>query len=480
MIIINTCQVVSRQVFCVLVELRVIKEEAIIMIDNDNKNVTQTLNSRSDESRIMMISTHGYVASEPPLGAPDTGGQVVYVLELSKKLAQFGSKVDIFTRRFEDQAEIDEVDENVRIIRINCGGKDFIPKEYLYKKIPELVKNTFSFIKQNRLTYSFVNSHYWDAGLAGYTISEKLNIPHIHTPHSLGTWKEEQMKNDFPEDADAFEKKYNFSDRIKNETMIYHSCDLLIATTPIQVDKIENDYNIPEKRISMVPPGYDDNRFFPIGEPSRQALRAQIGFTGKTIFAVSRLAVNKGFDLLLDSFAIVKERMPDANLVLAIGYEDRSEAEEGIYQELLAIIKKKGIEKNVRFIGFIPDEELPDYYRAADLFVLSSRYEPFGMTAVEAMASGTPCVVTIHGGLCRVLEQGIHAMLADTFDREELGISMYQILRYESLNRRLSEKGAQRARARFTWTGVTQKLLNEVEDLTDVTLISDTKLRERI
>ncbi|MEA1910244.1 MAG: glycosyltransferase [Spirochaetota bacterium] len=447
---------------------------------NDNKKTTQEVDSELEEKRIMMISTHGYVASEPPLGAPDTGGQVVYVLELSKKLAQFGSKVDIFTRRFEDQAEIDYVAENVRIIRINCGGKDFIPKEYLYNKIPEWVKNTLGFIKRNKLSYSFVNSHYWDAGLAGSMIGEKMGIAHVHTPHSLGTWKKEQMESDFPEDTDAFENKYNFSDRIKNETMIYRTCDLLIATTPVQVDKIESDYDIPEKRISMVPPGYDDNRFFPIGEPSRQALRAQIGFKGKTVFAVSRLAVNKGFDLLLDSFALVKERMPDAILVLAIGFEDRDDVEEGIYQELLAIIKQRGIEKNVKFIGFIPDEELPDYYRAADLFVLSSRYEPFGMTAVEAMASGTPCVVTIHGGLARVLEHGIHALLADTFDREELGISMYQALKYETLYRRLSEKGAQRARARFTWTGVTQKLLNEVEDLTDVSIINDIKLKERI
>jgi len=433
-----------------------------------------------DENRIMMISTHGYVAAEAPLGAPDTGGQVVYVLELSKKLAQFGNKVDIWTRRFEDQPEIEEVDENVRIIRVPCGGKEFIPKEYLYEKIPEWVKNALGFIKKNKLSYSFVNSHYWDAGLAGHMLSEKLDIPHVHTPHSLGTWKKEQMETDYAEDAHTFEEKYNFSNRIKYETMIYRSCDLLIATTPIQVDKIESDYDIPQKRIRMIPPGYDDNRFFPVGESSRQAVRAQLGFTGNTIFAVSRLANNKGLDLLIDSFSLLSERMEDAQLVLAIGHEDRSEGEEKIYQDLLSLIDKHNLKDKVTFIGFIPDEELPDYYRAADLFALSSRYEPFGMTAIEAMASGTPCVVTIHGGLCRVLEYGIHALFADTFDREDLGISMYQALKYKSLHRRMAEKGAQRARARFTWTGIAQKLLNDVENLTDVTHISDIKPKEHI
>ncbi|MFW6274338.1 MAG: glycosyltransferase [Spirochaetota bacterium] len=433
-----------------------------------------------NENRIMMISTHGYVAAEAPLGAPDTGGQVVYVLELSKKLSQFGTKVDIWTRQFEDQPQVEEVDENVRIIRMPCGGKDFIPKEYLYEKIPEWVKNALGYIKKNKLSYTFVNSHYWDAGLAGHMISEKLDIPHVHTPHSIGRWKKEQMETDYPEDAESFEEKYNFTDRIKYETMIYRSCDLLIATTPIQVDKIESDYDIPQKRIRMIPPGYDDNRFFPIGESSRQAIRAQIGFEGRTVFAVSRLAHNKGFDLLIDSFALVAERMEDAQLVLAIGHEDRDETEEEIYQNLISLTKKHNIEDRVHFVGFIEDEELPDYYRAADLFALSSRYEPFGMTGVEAMASGTPCVVTIHGGLCRVLDYGIHALFADTFDREDLGITMYHVLKYKSLQRRLSEKGAQRARARFTWTGIAQKLLNDVENLTDVTHISDVKPKEHL
>lgn len=446
------------------------------------KNDVKSNNQEPETSpnRIMMISTHGYVAAEPPLGAPDTGGQVVYVLELAKKLGQFGYEVDIWTRRFEDQPEIDEVDENVRIIRVACGGKDFIPKEYLYEKIPSWVKNAAGYIEKHGLSYSFVNSHYWDAGLAGQMISENLDIPHVHTPHSIGTWKKEQMLTDFPEDADSFEEKYNFSNRIRYETMIYNSCDLLIATTPIQVDKIESDYDISVNHIRMIPPGYDDNRFYPMGESSRLALRTKLGYTGPVVFAVSRLAHNKGLDLLIDSFAMVAERLPDSKLVLAIGHEDRSETEEAIYRNLLEMVKKHSLEDKVEFTGFISDEDLPDYYRAADLFVLSSRYEPFGMTAVEAMASGTPCVVTIHGGLCRVLDYGIHALFADTFDREELGISMFKALKYRSLRHRMIQKGAQRARARFTWTGIAQKLLGDVENLTDVVHHIDVRPKESL
>ncbi len=417
-------------------------------------------------NRIMMISTHGYFAAEPPLGAPDTGGQVVYVLEVAKKMGQFGYKVDIWTRRFEDQPETEEVDDNVRIIRVPCGGKEFIAKEYLYKKIPEWVKNAKRYIQDHELHYAFIDSHYWDAGVAGDMLADQLGIVHIHTPHSIGMWKKEQMLTDFPDSADEFEEKYNFSERIKHETQLYRASELIIATTPIQVDKIEEDYGIPRGRIRMIPPGYDDNRFFPVGEPTRQAVRAQLGFTGKTVFAVSRLAHNKGLDLLVDAFKLVDDRIDDAQLVLAIGHENRSETEEKIYTQLIDLSKKHNIEEKIKFVGFIPDEELPDYYRSADLFVLSSRYEPFGMTAIEAMASGTPTIVTIHGGLARVLDYGIHAIFADTFDREELGISMVKALRYKSLHKRMSERGAQIVRSRFTWTGIAQQILNAVENKT--------------
>jgi mannosylfructose-phosphate synthase len=193
----------------------------------------------------------------------------------------------------------------------------------------------------------------------------------------------------------------------------------------------------------------------------------QYGFEGKTVFAVSRLAHNKGLDLLVDSFAMVAERFEDARLVLGIGHENRSESEEEIYQNLQRIAKERGIEDRITYVGFIPDEELPDYYRAADLFALSSRYEPFGMTAIESMASGTPCIVTIHGGLARVLEYGIHGLFADPLDREDLGISMYKALRYKGLHKRMSESSAQIARARFTWTGIAQQILNAVENMTD-------------
>src|SRR5262245_60577204 len=160
------------------------------------------LNLESALPRIGMISTHGRVAAHPPLGAADTGGQVVYVLELSKKLAQLGYAVDIWTRRFEDQPEFDRVSDSVRIIRVPCGGRDFIPKEYLHESLDAWIANALRLIRQRDLHYEFINSHYWDAGIAGRALARELAVPHLHTPHSLGIWKMRQMENDFPEDRE--------------------------------------------------------------------------------------------------------------------------------------------------------------------------------------------------------------------------------------------------------------------------------------
>lgn len=410
-----------------------------------------------------MVSTHGYVAAQPPLGAADTGGQVVYVLELSKKLAQLGYEVDIWTRRFEDQPESEPVADQVRILRVPCGGNQFIPKEYLSQRMPQWSENVLRYIKRHGLRYDFVNSHYWDAGVAGQHLSDALDIPHVHTPHSLGLWKKRQMENDYPGDAEKFENQYNFTERIRRERLLYSDADLVVATTPPQFDLLLQDYEAPADNCRMIPPGYDDNRFYPVGEASRTAIRQRLGITGKAVLALGRLARNKGYDLLLRGFSVLAEREPEAILHLAAGGASLTPLEASILEELKGLAAELGLTDRIRFGSFIPDEQLPDFYRAADLFVLSSRYEPFGMTAIEAMASGTPTVVTIHGGLYRTLTFGRHAIFADPFDKEDLGITMLKVFRHPRLRNRMARMGAHKARSLFTWTGIAQQLIAAVE-----------------
>ncbi|HEY4415532.1 MAG TPA: glycosyltransferase [Verrucomicrobiae bacterium] len=437
------------------------------------------LNSASALPRIAMISTHGYVAAIPPLGAADTGGQVVYVIELSKKLAQLGYEVDVWTRRFEDQPELEYVTDQVRIIRMACGGKKFLPKEYLYEKLPEWNENALRFIAKNNLKYQFIDSHYWDAGVAGQHLSDVLNVPHLHTPHSLGAWKKRQMETDYPGEVAKFEKQYNFTKRVHHERLLYAECEMVIATTPQQMDIIQQDYEVPEAKCRMIPPGYDDNRYYPVSEASRKAIRQKLGFTGQAVLAIGRLARNKGYDLLIAGFQLVAQRDPEAQLRLAVGGADMNKQEQAILNDLKDQVAQLGLESRVVFESFVPDELMPDYYRAADLFVLSSRYEPFGMTAIEAMASGAPTVVTIHGGLWRALTFGRHALYADPFDREDLGITMHKVLKHKKLAARLSRMGAHKARSLFTWTGVAQQLVAVVEQRISASLsLADTEWDE--
>lgn len=421
--------------------------------------------SSRGEKRIAMVSTHGYVAAEPPLGMPDTGGQVVYVVELSKKLAQLGYKVDIWTRQFEDQPEQEDVDEGVQILRVPCGGKEFIAKEFLYKSIPEWIRNALRKISSEGFDYAFVNSHYWDAGLAGFGLAKSLDCPHIHTPHSLGSWKQKTMEADYPEDKEKFDETYNFSERIKNEDQIYRSASFVVATSPIQMDLFKSDYSVAHDKLIMIPPGYDDNRFFPVSEASRSAIREQFGFEGKVVTTIGRLSRNKGFDLLVKAFSVVAERFDDARLFMPLGSESKDQAEDPMLEDIVKQIHSLGLQDRVTITQSLKDDLMPDFYRAGDVFCLPSRYEPFGMTAVEAMASGTPTVVTTHGGLYRTLTYGRDALYADTFDKEDFGITICKALRYPKIRSRLADHGANTARSLFTWTGIAQQLISVVEGI---------------
>jgi mannosylfructose-phosphate synthase len=417
-------------------------------------------------SRIAMVSTHGYVAAVPPLGAADTGGQVVYVIELARQLARIGYEVDIWTRRFEKQPESEPVAEGVRVIRMPCGGPDFIPKERLWEHLPEWSRGALDYIRRHQLSYAFIDSHYWDAGLAAEPLARETGTLHVHTPHSLGLWKERQMKLDYPDDAAHFEERYNFRRRIAEERRLYAETELTVATTRDQFDLITKDYGVPADKVRLIPPGYDDRRFFPVSDASRAAIRRRLGFKGRVILALGRLARNKGYDLLIQAFTLVAKRHPDAILHLAVGGSSLNADEKRLLEELRELAGRGGYADRIVFDSFVAEDDLADYYRAADMFVLCSRYEPFGMTAIEAMACGAPTVVTVHGGLYRMLSFGRHALFADPFDAEDLGITMAKILRHNRLRRRLECLGAERVRSIFTWSGIAQQLTLAVEPQT--------------
>jgi len=406
---------------------------------------------------LMMISLHGYVAETPMLGKPDTGGQVVFVLELAKRFAQLGYRVDVITRRFEDQPAEDRINDNLRVWRIPFGGREFIRKEDMHDHYSDFVVNLLAAVRRNKRRYDVVNSHYWDAGVAGQVIAEELQIPHIHTPHSLGWWKAKDMKSL----GEGEVAGYRFEERIRKEFVLYRTCDFVIATSEQQVQLIESEYDLPSDHITMIPPGIDERRFTATPPAELRRIREKLGMSVNDVYVVGRAAANKGYDLIVNALPHLQKMQPQARLVLAAGansVEDR---------ELVAGWKQQAAELGVAgaidWRGYIPDADLADHYRAAGVFALPSRYEPFGMTAVEAMSCGTPTVLTTRGGLHAQIEFGVHALIADPTRPEEFAAMINMPMQHPWLREKLAVEGARFARRAFGWTGIARRTIDVFE-----------------
>lgn len=406
---------------------------------------------------VMMLTIHGYVEADPVLSNVDTGGQVVYVLELSKNLAKLGCKVDVFTRRFQDQPEVEKVADGVRIIKIPCGPHDFVPKEYMIDYLPEYIDNLKHYLRKNNLEYEVIDSHYWDGGYVGMKLSEALEIPHFHTPHSLGIWKKKGMEGEYS--STEMEKKYNFTQRISTEKEIYHSSDTVIATTPLQQSMFEEDYNCDVSKIVIVPPGFDPERFFTLCEEEKESNRKRLNLPHHYVLTVGRMASNKGYDLLIKAMKLVIDEMPEVKLLLGAGSETPTEEEKKMSDDLKNLAMDLEIGENVEHIYYVSDENLPHYYRCADLFGLSSLYEPFGMTALEAMACGTPIVATTRGGLKEVLEYKKDGLYADPENTEDYAKQMLIILKDEEFRSRISKNAAKKAHRSFSWSAIAKNTL---------------------
>ncbi len=408
-------------------------------------------------NNIMMISLHGYVSAEPEFGKPDTGGQVVYVLELAKRFSRLGRRVDLVTRQFEDQPEYDEINQNLRVWRIPFGGEEFIRKEDMHDYISDFVTNLLSKVRLGGNQYDIVYSHYWDAGWAGQKIAEELNISHVHTPHSLGWWKQQNMGVDMSEEK--MERRYRFTERIHKEFLVYQMSDHVIATTEPQAEMLKEHYDLLDRRVSVVPPGMDENRFLPVRQGERDALMERYGMRPHDVLALGRVAANKGYDLLIDSLPTLIGLVPDARLIAAVGGEDSAQDEKGI-AKLQEQAESLGVADKIVWVRYVADEDLANYYRAASVFSLSSRYEPFGMVAIEAMACGTPTVITVHGGLFNLVDFGHHALFADPNRPVEYGTMLAFPMLYPDLAHQLSVEGARFARRNFGWTGIAKQIMN--------------------
>lgn len=418
--------------------------------------------------RILMVSTHGYVETKPSFGRPDTGGQVVFVIELSRALVGFGYTVDILTRRFEDFPQVEKISGEVRIVRTPCGGRDFIPKEYLVEYLPQLVGGFVEYCQHHGLEYEFIDSHYWDAGFVGTKLAQIFGVPHTFTPHSIGVWKKMQMKRASADtgvelDEEEFEREHNFTQRIETEKRIMSDVDKVIATTLGQRDIMCGDYRIPERKIAVIPPGFHPDKYRRMERDALKKVIEKYKLPPRFVLAAGRITAYKGYDLLVKAMKSVIEEMPEVKLVLRIGSTRPTGDEIRMKKDLLQLAEALDLADNVLFYDYI--EEFEAFFNAAEVFVLPSTYEPFGMVAIESMACGTPTIVTTKGGLKCFLKDGQDALLVDPVDTQALAKTILRLLRDRALSDRLSQRGYEKAHSMFTWAAIAQSTLKAIKQL---------------
>ncbi|HPI86548.1 MAG TPA: glycosyltransferase [Bacteroidales bacterium] len=406
--------------------------------------------------RLAMLSTHGYFDPIPLLGETDTGGQVLYVLELSKALARRGIKVDIYTRWFDrnrSQIELLPGYPDVRVIRIPAGPWEFVIKEKIYSLLPELTENLAAFLRENRLDYDLFHGHYVDAGIVTVDLARIFGKPAFFTAHSLGAWKRERMDGD----PEQMELEFNFNHRIEEEKRIYRTLPGHTVTSRLQLDKLRELYGYEEDNVEIIPPGVNIHKFKPLnpGEPPKKT-----NLPEKYIFCLSRVDSNKGYDLLLNAFGKVCQKMDDVYLVTGGGSSNPQPREKEVIDMMLRIMKEKGIENKVIFVGHVEEHLMVPYYQNAQFFVMPSIFEPFGMTTQEAMASGIPVIASKFGGINTVLTHEKDGLLIDPKNEDEFAGAMIRLLEETAFRKQLGQKASALIRQNYSWEAMAEKHLH--------------------
>ena len=407
--------------------------------------------------RIAMLSTHGYFDPVPQLGQTDTGGQVVYVLELSKALRRLGYFVDIYTRWFDPKRmQVDPIPgyDNLNVIRIPAGDWKFIPKEQIYPVLPELAENMVKYIRKNSLNYNLLHAHYVDAGIVMLDVAQTLNTPNFFTAHSLGAWKKERMADEGT--AEELEKKYNFSLRIKEETRIFNTVLANTVTSKVQLQKLRELYNYHKNNVEIIPPGVDIYRFHP---PKPDSPHPQ-GIPKNYIFCLSRIDSNKGHKELLLAFDIVRKTVDDVYLVIGGGSPKPGPREQEVLATIHKIIDEHNLSDRVIMLGYVPDEQLPLLYQHSRFFVLPSKFEPFGMTSQEAMACGKTVVASKFGGVKEVIKHEETGILVDPSDSQEFAMAMIKLLQDQDYNYKIGLHARKLIEEHYSWDAIARKYIN--------------------
>lgn len=380
-----------------------------------------------------------------PLGGWETGGMNVYVRELGRALGARGVEVDIFTRRqAADTPDVVEYAPGARVIHIDAGPHRHVDKYDVVDYLPDFACGVQRFRALMGASYDVIHSHYWLSGRLGLLFADRWGVPLVSMFHTLA-----QLKNRVAESPAEREQAVRYD--IERRTMA--GSDRIVALTAVDRQQMIRHYG-DLAPIVVIPGGVDLERFRPL---ARADARLALGLSpaAKIALFVGRIQRLKGLEVLLRAFARLD--LPDTEL-LVIGGRPGSGQETREITRLQHLSAKLGITKRVRFVGAIAHEELPTYYSAADVSVMPSSYESFGLVAVESLACGTPVVATRVGGLGSIVRDGETGLLVPWRDAALFAEHLERVLRDDGLRERLAGN-ARASVSDYGWDGIADEHL---------------------
>ncbi|MDB9490333.1 glycosyltransferase family 1 protein [Dolichospermum circinale CS-534/05] len=397
------------------------------------------------KKHIALISVHGDPAIE--IGREEAGGQNVYVRQVGEALAQLGWQVDMFSRRVSaDQETIVEHSSNCRTIRLTAGPVEFVSRDHGFQYLPEFVDQLIKFQKEAGINYDLVHSNYWLSGWVGMELKKRLGIKQVHTYHSLGVIKYKTIEN-IPLVA---------SQRLLVEKEILETVERIVATSPQEQEHMRSLVS-QKGEIDIIPCGTDIQQF---GSVTREAARTRLEIDpeAKVVLYVGRFDPRKGIETLVR--AVRESKFYESKqLQLIIGggcTPGNADAKER--DRIAGIVNELGMDECTSLPGCLSREILPSYYAAADVCVVPSHYEPFGLVAIEAMACGTPVVASDVGGLQFTVVNEETGLLVPPQNVPAFNHAIDQILSHPQWQQELGKAAKKRVIDKFSWHGVASQL----------------------
>jgi len=389
------------------------------------------------------------------LGGKDTGGMNVYVHQLTRTLGKMGVRVDVFTRSQDEHVPhvLHDLGYHNRVVHIPAGPEFPLPKSELVRYIPKFVQGIESFAESKDIHYDLIHSHYWMSGIAAIELSEKWNIPFIQMFHTLGL-----MKNRIARSPQEKEGDY----RILGEKRVISKSNRIIAATLAEKSQLEFLYEAPSSKITVIPPGVDTRHFYPIEKDEAKEVVGVPDDT-HTILFVGRIEPLKGIDLLVKAISIIQKNGDlnccPHNLIIIGGEPDAKEEDMNVEMaHLQDMVEELEIENFVIFLGKQDQQMLPYYYSAAEVVVMPSHYESFGMVALESMACGTPVVASQVGGLAFLVQDGKTGFVVPGNDPEKLANRLVELIKNKELRDKMGTNSAEYAKL-YAWENITEKMI---------------------